>query len=370
MRVAAQPTRTDDVQPVVADEHVRVSLGTIRPQMAAVVGRDRGHVEDLRAGEVQGLVRAPQVDGAPPAGSSDLVRTVWTDRLEQLRVFFGGPSPDSLAGLRVEACNVLTEMAEVHVTILHAQRSAVDGQFFPMVPEDLLGLWINRQQGLGKTPRMVARIEGVGAPPSTEIPVRGIFGVVAVGDRVPWPAASGHAPACDAIQGLLFAHERVKYAVVQGHPFPERSAGQVHRHGDLVDDLAGGGVQHFARCDVAQVKGRRRCDHGAAIDHDSRREFPLPEHGAVEAVDGDQGIEPRLRALLPGDVAEGHENPPGRRHHVLGRRCVVRLGNELGEVGCGRQAIVRLRVVVGSVIVVGPVVRSIGERLGQDGFAK
>ena len=83
---------------------------------------------------------------------------------------------------------------------------------------------------------------------------------------------------------------------------------------------------------VGQVEDLGRCDHGATIDHDSRGQRPLPEHGAVETVDSHQRIQPGLFTLVPGDVPERHEDASGRGHCDLRSRCVAGLGDELGQV--------------------------------------
>ncbi|HUU20821.1 MAG TPA: hypothetical protein VMW72_26995 [Sedimentisphaerales bacterium] len=101
------------------------------------------------------------------------------------------------------------------------------------------------------------------------------------------------------------------------------------------------------------------------MDHESFRQRLFPEHRAVESIERHECVQEGLLAFVPGNMAEGLENAASGGNGQLRRRTIPRVSEELRQVWCSDEAIMRERVVVRTMIRMAPVVHAVGDGLDQ-----
>ena len=164
-------------------------------------------------------------------------------------------------------------------------------------------------------------------------------------------------PKLDFILQLLLADHGVENTILQCHPFPEGTAGDILGGPDFVLNLTRLRVDELAGLIVPHKQNVGSGDEHVSMDHHPFGQLVFPKQRSVIRVVSHHAVEVRFFAFMPGDVAISLEHPSARRDRHLRSGTIARIGQELGQVGRHDLCVVGERVVVRAVVRVRPVVR-------------
>ena len=160
---------------------------------------------------------------------------------------------------------------------------------------------------------------------------------------------------------LLLSNERVKHAILQTHPFPERSSCDLDWRDNLVLQFTCHRVNQLTGTVIADVQRRGRSNERIAMYHHPRRQIPLPKNCAVVAVKRNEFIEVWLFPLFEGNMSESLEHTTCRSYCHLRHWRVSWVCQKLRQIGCPSNAVFRLWIVVRTVIWMAPIIDSWGK---------
>jgi hypothetical protein len=140
----------------------------ILPEDASVFCRYSKKLPNLRTGKIQGPVTTLQIACSSPIRRITLPIRIGSKGLKQgedgpgpVPGLGGDPSPDNVAILGIETCQVVSKSEDVDASIPHTHGTPINRLFLPVRPKNLLGHWVDGQHISPKSPWMLGLIEAL-----------------------------------------------------------------------------------------------------------------------------------------------------------------------------------------------------------------